>query len=147
TVTPTPVPTQVAVVARQFTAVPVVSAIPPSATPTATFTPTDTPTATPTATTTFTPTDTPSATPIPPTSTRKPPTPVPPKPTEAAKRCVSVVGDSVAHGDAVFEVPGMGYFEAQLAPVSAFIEQQYRQRGNSTMLVYNRSASAVGISS
>jgi hypothetical protein len=58
-----------------------------------------------------------------------------------------VVGDSVAHGDAVFEVPGMGFFEAQLAPISAFVQQQYRQSGNNTMQVFNRSESAVGISS
>ncbi len=41
----------------------------------------------------------------------------------------------------------MGFFEAQLAPVSAFIEQQYRQSGDKTMQVFNRSESAVGISS
>jgi hypothetical protein len=53
----------------------------------------------------------------------------------------------VAHGDGVFEVPGYGYFNGQLAPVSAFISLQYQQRGDTSMKVYNRSASAVGISS
>ena len=146
-------PTPVAVVAAQkFTDVPVISAIPPTATPT--NTPTDTPTPIPP---TPTPTLTPTFTPVPPTltSTRVPATRAPTAASTSApvqvaqvgQTCVSVVGDSVAHGDAVFEVPGMGFFEAQLAPVSAFIQQQYRQAGNGKMVVYNRSASAVGISS
>src|SRR5204863_5983538 len=62
-------------------------------------------------------------------------------------RCVSVVGDSVAHGDGVFEIPATGFFTGQSTPVSKFIELQYRQRGDATMQVRNRSASAVGISS
>lgn len=53
----------------------------------------------------------------------------------------------MAHGDAVFEIPGTGYFEAQLAPLSTYIQAQYQQIGNKQMQVYNRSASAVGISS
>jgi hypothetical protein len=57
------------------------------------------------------------------------------------------VGDSVAHGDGVFEVPATGFFTAQSVPVSRFIEAQYRQRGDSTIQVFNRSVSAVGISS
>jgi hypothetical protein len=60
---------------------------------------------------------------------------------------VSVVGDSVAHGDAVFEVPGAGYFEAQLAPVSTFLAELYVGHKDKSMKVFNRSASAVGISS
>ncbi len=64
-----------------------------------------------------------------------------------AKRCVSVAGDSVAHGDAVFEIPGVGYLQAQMAPISAFIDFQYRQRGVTNMQVFNRSSSAAGISS
>ncbi len=124
-------------ISRHFTEVPVVTAIPPSPTPTQTLTPTYT----------FTPSDTPlpTATPtftkIPPTATR---TPIP---TQAAKRCVSVVGDSVAHGDGVFEIPATGFFTGQSTPVSKFLELQYRQRGDATMQVLNRSASAVGISS
>lgn len=132
-----PTPTVVIEVARrEVTDIPVISAIPPSPTPTNTPTPTATPTPTPT------PTNTPTYTPVPPTLT--PTRYISPTPT--AQRCISVVGDSVAHGDAVFEIPGTGYFNAQLAPVSAFIQQLYTQRGDS-MKVYNRSVSAVGISS
>jgi hypothetical protein len=58
-----------------------------------------------------------------------------------------VVGDSVAHGDAVFEIPGVGYLQAQMTPVSSFIAFQYQQRGVANMDVRNRSSSAVGISS
>ncbi|MEP7287592.1 MAG: hypothetical protein ABI947_17690 [Chloroflexota bacterium] len=134
-------PSTVAAAVRQSTPatdIPVISAVPPTATATNTPLPTATPT--------VTPTDTPIPATFTPTNTAIPPTRTAP-PTPTAKRCVSVVGDSVAHGDAVFEIPGTGYFTAQLAPVSAFIQQQYRQRGDATMTVYNRSASAVGISS
>jgi hypothetical protein len=128
------------VIANRATDVPTVTLVPPTAT--LTLTPTETPippTATP-----ITPTETPippTVTPVPPTATRRPP------PTAVVRRCVSVVGDSVAHGDAVYEIPGVGYLQAQLAPVSAFIEYQYRQHGVGDMQVLNRTSSAVGISS
>lgn len=140
---PTPtikVSTTAPAAAARATDVPTVTLVPPTAT--LTLTPTETlipPTATP-----ITPTATaipPTVTSVPPTATRKPP------PTAVVKRCVSVVGDSVAHGDAVYEIPGVGYLQAQLAPVSAFIEYQYRQRGIGDMKVLNRTSSAVGISS
>ena len=134
-------PPTVVKAAIQFTDVPVISAVPPTATPTATLTPSNTPTLTPTETATPIPTIAPST-----TASQKPPTKTA-APAASGKPCVSVIGDSVAHGDGVFEIPGTGYVKAQLAPVSAFIQQQYRQRGNTTMQVFNRSASAVGISS
>src|SRR5579859_958913 len=131
---------------RHFTDVPVISAIPPTATWTLTPTDTSTHTPTPTLTRTPTPSATPSATSTA-TPTRRPPTRVVTKAVAQGQPCVSVVGDSVAHGDGVFEIPGIGFFEAQLAPMSAFVEQQYRQAGKTQIVVYNRSASAVGISS
>jgi hypothetical protein len=60
---------------------------------------------------------------------------------------VSVVGDSVAHGDGVFEIPGTGFFTGQSSPVSDYFAYQYRQRGDTAMQILNRSVSAVGISS
>ena len=128
-----------------FTDVPVITAIPPTATPTLTPTETPTSTLTPTPTLTATASATPSATPTA-RPTRRP-TRIPTKAVAQGQACVSVIGDSVAHGDGVFEIPGMGYFVAQLAPVSAFLDQQFQQARKTRIAVYNRSASAVGISS
>jgi hypothetical protein len=58
-----------------------------------------------------------------------------------------VVGDSVAQGEAVFEIPGTGFARAKMAPVGTFLAAQYRQRGNNDMQVRNRTASATSISS
>ncbi len=132
-------PTAVRVVVDLPTDVPTVTLVPPTSTPvtpTVTPTPTSTPTITPTV-----PTATPVTPTVTPTRTRRP------KPTVVVRRCVAVVGDSVAHGDAVFEIPGIGFLQAQMLPVSAFIDLQYRQRGVSNVQVFNRSSSAVGISS
>ncbi len=130
-----PTSTTTPTVTLTFTRIPVITAVPPSATPT------QTPSPTPTST----------ATPIPPTSTPVPPTPTlkPTRrfvPTSTSSQCVDVVGDSVAHGDAVFEIPQTGYAKAQLAPISAYMQYQYGQRGLKNVKVLNRSVSATGIS-
>jgi hypothetical protein len=59
---------------------------------------------------------------------------------------VSVVGDSVAAGDAVYELPGAGFVTARYAPVGTYLAAQLQQRG-SDVRVLNRFAAAVGISS
>lgn len=69
-----------------------------------------------------------------------PPSPIPPT-------CIDVVGDSVAHGSAVFEIPQIGFMRAPFPPVSKYIEDKYRAAGNKEMQVFDRSVSAVGISS
>lgn len=138
------------------TDVPTVTAIPPTATntptPTNTFTPSPTPPPTETPTVTNTPVP-PTRTP---TRTAAPRTAAPQATVTfgavagggaANTRCVAVVGDSVAHGDAVFEIPNTGFLQAQFLPVSGYIAAQYSSRGVSNMRVLNRSASAVGISS
>ncbi len=61
--------------------------------------------------------------------------------------CVSVTGDSIAHGGAVFEIPGQGYARAPMAPVSKFIEDKYREAGDKDMKAIDRSVSATGVSS
>jgi hypothetical protein len=63
------------------------------------------------------------------------------------KLCVAVVGDSIAHGGAVFELPGVGYVRAPLAPVSRFVEQKFREAGDNEIKALDRSVSATGISS
>lgn len=63
------------------------------------------------------------------------------------KLCVNVVGDSVAHGGAVFEIPSTGYARAPMAPMSKFIEDSYRGNGDKAIQIYDRSLSASGISS
>ncbi|MCC7447462.1 MAG: hypothetical protein IT324_08610 [Anaerolineae bacterium] len=136
------------------TDVPTVTAVPPTAThtptPTNTFTPSPTlpPTATSTATNTpLPPTPTPTRTPAPRTAAPAATFGAVAGGGSADTRCVAVVGDSVAHGDAVFEIPNTGFLQAQFLPVSGYINGQYSSRGVSNIKVFNRSASAVGISS
>ena len=63
--------------------------------------------------------------------------------------CTSVVGDSVANGGAIFEIPDTGYVRAPMAPISSMVAQQYRALGvlEKDMKVYDRSVGATGISS
>lgn len=131
--TPRPTRTNIPLVAPPATA---------TATPTATATATDT--VTPTAT--ATPTETPTETPLPTaTSTRPPQSPAPPQ-GSTAERCTSVVGDSVAQGDAVFEVSGIGFVSLRFASVGAYLAAQFRARGDTGMRVFNRTAAATAIS-
>lgn len=121
-------------------------------TPVPTFKPlssqTPSPTPTPTIAPTFTATVKASATPIPTNPPLQPsnPTPTAGEPAAIAPRCVSVVGDSVANGDAVFEIPGTGYVKAHMGAISAFIAYQFQQRGFPNVEVFNRSSPATGIS-
>lgn len=126
------------------TDVPTVTPLPTeTGTPTETPTPSDTPTPTPTATPTFTPLPT-----LTPTATFTPtPAPRAAAASNAGARCTAVVGDSVAHGDAVFELPGTGFVTVRFAPVGSYLAYQFRARGDAGMQVFNRTAPAVGISS
>jgi hypothetical protein len=76
-----------------------------------------------------------------PTFTRPPVTPT------LTQRCIAIVGDSVAQGDAVFEIPGTGFFKARFAAVANFLQNLYLGRGSRNTRVVNRAASAVGVSS
>ncbi len=42
---------------------------------------------------------------------------------EAERECVAVVGDSVAYGTLVFEVPRFGFFVARTQPISAVLQE------------------------
>lgn len=64
-----------------------------------------------------------------------------------AKACVSVVGDSIAAGMAVFEVPGVGYVRGQMAPFSDVLAAQLSASGLTNLTALNRSVEAVAISS
>lgn len=63
--------------------------------------------------------------------------------------CTDVVGDSVAAGGAVFEIPDTGYVRTPFAPVSRYLEARFRALGVSEkdMKVNNRTVGATGISS
>ncbi len=141
----------------------------PTATPTATLTPSPTPTATDTYTPTITHTPTASDTPTPiPTLTLKPAatrtlpdtltaastespvvsaTTIPAVAAGVVNPCVVVVGDSVAHGGMVFEIPAIGYVHGVSAPLSQFIEQEFQKVGITTMRGVDRAVSNTGISS
>ena len=116
---------------------------PATATDTATATATATDTATPTATATAT--ETPTETPLPTATATRPPQAAPPQ-GSSAERCTSVVGDSVAQGDAVFEVSGIGFVSLRFAPLGAYLAAQFRNRGDAGMRVFNRTAAATAIS-
>ncbi len=64
----------------------------------------------------------------------------------ATRPCVSVVGDSIAKGGAIFEIPGIGYARALMKSVATTIEETFRLRGITNMRAFDRSASATGIS-
>jgi hypothetical protein len=64
----------------------------------------------------------------------------------SAPSCISVVGDSVAYGDVVYEFIGVGYVIAHLKPVSKSIEEYYQQHGLNVS-VHDRSKAKAGISS
>jgi hypothetical protein len=132
--TPRPTSTQIPLVAAPATE---------TATATATATPTDTPTPTHTPTATATPTETPIPTATP---TSPPQAAAAPPQGSTAERCTSVVGDSVAQGDAVFEVPGTGFVSVRFAPVGAYLAAQFRARGDTGMRVFNRTEAATAIS-
>lgn len=135
---------EVSPAAATHTSVPTIAAVVPllpSSTPFPTETITPSPTITPT------PTDSPaSPTPGATATATDAPAAVAAAPERNEPRCVSVAGDSVAHGDAVFEIPATGYVTVRMAPVGTFIEAQYRQRGFSNVQVFNRTSPAVGIS-
>ncbi len=63
--------------------------------------------------------------------------------------CTDVIGDSVAAGGAVFEIPDTGYVRTPFAPVSRYIEARFRALGvtEKDMKVNNRTVGATGISS
>jgi hypothetical protein len=62
--------------------------------------------------------------------------------------CTSVVGDSVANGGAVFEIPETGYARAPMASMAKMIGLRFLAAGVSQkdMTVYDRSVGATGIS-
>jgi lysophospholipase L1-like esterase len=113
------------------------------AVPTNTAAPTDTSTPVSTATLTNTPTASPTPTEMPtitPTITYVPPV-------LNADSCISVVGDSVAAGEAVFEIPQTGFATVRTKPFSTALTEQFRALGLAVGPIHDRSAGAVGISS
>ncbi len=64
-----------------------------------------------------------------------------------ARSCISVVGDSLAYGEVIFELPGVGFIKVKMAPFSTFVEDQLRQINISDYTVYDRSYPGTGISS
>jgi hypothetical protein len=69
--------------------------------------------------------------------------PAPPLP---AENCISVVGDSVAYGTTVYEVPGQGFAILRLAPLSEVLQPALIKRGLGHVQVRDRSASAAFLS-
>ncbi|MCC7208681.1 MAG: hypothetical protein IT323_15345 [Anaerolineae bacterium] len=100
-------------------------------TPTQTFTPASTVTPSPLPSEAFTPT--PTATFIPPVID--------------AGACISVVGDSVAAGEAVFEIPQTGFATVRSKPFSEALGEQFRALNLPVGPIHDRSAGAVALNS
>jgi hypothetical protein len=111
--------------------------------PTQTFTAVSTETITPSATMTATPSATPSPTGAPTV------TPIATfiVPALTADSCISVVGDSVAAGEAVFEIPQTGFATVNTQPFSEVLAEQFQSLGLEVGAIHDRSEGAVGISS
>src|SRR5260221_1655651 len=60
--------------------------------------------------------------------------------------CVNVVGDSIAHGDAIFEFPDVGYAFVQLEPLAPYIDRSLSAAGIADTKAIDRSVSGTGIS-
>jgi hypothetical protein len=63
-----------------------------------------------------------------------------------AQTCVSVVGDSVAYGEVIFELAGVGFIHVKMAPFSFYVQQQLQLR-NVDQPVTDRSYPGIGITS
>lgn len=118
----------------------------PLNTPTPTFTP-----VTPTPTDTLTPTNTVTSSATLTATPGEPVTPVPSAtfavPVLDEDSCISVVGDSVAAGEAVFEIPGTGFATVRSKPFSEALAEQLGAQGLAVGPIQDRSAGAVALSS
>ncbi len=63
-----------------------------------------------------------------------------------AQACVSVVGDSIAYGEVIFELIGVGFINVKMAPFSFYVAQQLKLR-NVDQPVTDRSYPGIGITS
>ncbi len=65
----------------------------------------------------------------------------------SGRQCVSSVGDSVAYGEVLFEMPGVGFIKVKMNPFASFVTDQLAKRKIKGFDVYDRSYPGVGISS
>lgn len=65
----------------------------------------------------------------------------------SGQKCVSVVGDSIAFGEVIFELPGVGFIKVKMAPFAEYVARQLAQRGITDLTVADRGYPGVGISS
>lgn len=63
-----------------------------------------------------------------------------------AERCLTIVGDSVPHGDVVVEVPGQNFAMLETKPLSYYLRESLHQRGINNFAVYDRTVSAAYLS-
>lgn len=64
-----------------------------------------------------------------------------------AQACVSVVGDSIAYGEVLYEMPGVGFLKVKLAPFAQYVQEALTQRGRVDLVVTDRSYPGIGITS
>jgi uncharacterized protein YgiM (DUF1202 family) len=60
--------------------------------------------------------------------------------------CISVVGDSIAYGEVIFEIPATGFMHVKMAPFAFYVQEQLRSRGIG-LSVTDRSYPGIGITS
>jgi hypothetical protein len=71
---------------------------------------------------------------------------LPPEPVMFADNCLSLVGDSVPHGEVVYQVPGQGYAVLRTTPLSIILQDALAQHGLGYIEVRDRSTSAAFLS-
>src|SRR5258707_3499034 len=62
------------------------------------------------------------------------------------QKCVTVAGDSVAYGGAVYQIPDLGYTSVLTVSIATLAGAQFKAR-NMDVRAFDRSVGAVGISS
>src|SRR5215471_694791 len=65
---------------------------------------------------------------------------------KAPQQCVTVAGDSVAKGGAVYQIPDVGYTSVLTVSLATLMENQFKAR-NMDIRAFDRSVGAAGISS
>ncbi|MFP4321375.1 MAG: hypothetical protein ACLFTK_02880 [Anaerolineales bacterium] len=71
---------------------------------------------------------------------------VPSSPPPQTNMCISLVGDSVAHGTVVYVVPGHGFGVLRTTPLGDYLTQALNQRGLGYLAVHDRTSSAAFLS-
>lgn len=71
---------------------------------------------------------------------------VPHEPPLSGENCISLIGDSVPHGEVVYIIPGHGFAILRMPPLSLILQEALNKRGLGYLEVRDRSSSAAFLS-